>query len=80
MTAKKPAKNSSFEDALRRLEQIVESLEQGSVPLDKALDLYEEGVKLSQECADRLRSAEQRIKKLTKAADGKFTESDLDEA
>lgn len=62
------------------MEEIVESLEQGTVPLDRALDLYEEGVTLSKECADRLKTAEQRIKKLTKTADGTFTESDLDEA
>ncbi len=77
---KKNVKTGTFEDALRRLEEIVESLEQGTVPLDRALDLYEEGVLLSKECADRLKSAEQRIKKLTKAADGTFTESELDEA
>ena len=77
---KKSSKTRTFEEALRRLEEIVESLEQGSVPLDQALDLYEEGVRLSKECADRLKTAEQRIKKLTKAADGTFTESELDEA
>ncbi len=77
---KKTVTAKTFEDALRRLEEIVESLEQGTVPLDKALDLYEEGVTLSKECADRLKSAEQRIKKLTKAADGTFSESELDEA
>ncbi len=80
MTTKKAPKTRTFEDALHRLEAIVESLEQGTVPLDQALDLYEEGVKLSQECADRLKTAEQRIKKLTKAADGTFSQADLDEA
>jgi len=77
MTAKKSTRNT-FEDNLRRLEQIVESLEQGSVPLDKAVDLYEEGIRLSRACADRLKEAELRIKKLSKNLDGQFQLNDPD--
>jgi exodeoxyribonuclease VII small subunit len=69
----------TFEEALQRLEEIVDSLEQGTVPLDKALDLYQEGATLSKECAERLKAAEQRIMKLSKNADGTFSESSLDD-
>jgi exodeoxyribonuclease VII small subunit len=69
----------TFEEALERLEAIVDALEQGTVPLDKALELYQEGATLSKECADRLKAAEQRITKLSKNADGTFTESRLDD-
>lgn len=69
----------TFEEALRRLEEIVDALEQGTVPLDKALALYQEGAVLSKECAERLKAAEQRIMKLSKNADGTFAESSLDD-
>lgn len=77
MTPKRIPKTSSFEETLKRLEAIVESLEGGSVSLDRALELYEEGIKLSRECADKLKSAEQRIRKLTKEAGGQFALTDL---
>lgn len=69
----------TFEQALERLEAIVDALEQGTVPLDKALQLYQEGATLSKECADRLKAAEQRIMKLSKNTDGTFAESSLDD-
>jgi exodeoxyribonuclease VII small subunit len=69
----------TFEAALERLEEIVDALEQGTVPLEKALELYQEGATLSKECADRLKAAEQRIMKLSKNADGTFMESSLDD-
>ncbi len=80
MSPKRPAKAaaSSFEATLKRLEEIVDALEQGTVPLDQALDLYEEGITLSRECADRLKQAELRVRKLTKDADGAFSLSDVD--
>jgi exodeoxyribonuclease VII small subunit len=69
----------TFEQALQRLEEIVDALEQGTVPLDKALELYQEGAVLSRECAERLKVAEQRIMKLSKNADGTFAETSLDD-
>jgi exodeoxyribonuclease VII small subunit len=51
----------SFEKALHRLEEIVGSLEQADAPLDKALGLYEEGVKLARLCAKQLQAAERRV-------------------
>ncbi len=78
MTAKKVSRNS-IEESLRRLEQIVESLEAGTVPLDDAVNLYEEGIRLSKDCADRLKDTELRIRKLTKNLDGQFELTDRDE-
>jgi exodeoxyribonuclease VII small subunit len=71
MTTKRIPKNS-FEESLKRLEKIVDSLERGEVTIDEALDLYEEGMKLSKSCAEKLKIAEMRIKKLTKEMDGQF--------
>jgi exodeoxyribonuclease VII small subunit len=71
MTAKKNTKNS-LEQALERLEEIVGTLEQGTISLDDAMDLYEEGIRISKECGERLKAAELRIKKLTKNAEGQF--------
>ncbi len=85
MTTKKTAKSSkpqtdgqSFEASLKRLEAIVESLESGEVPLDQAMELYEEGIRLSKFCGEKLRATELRLKKLSKDADGQFELSDLE--
>jgi exodeoxyribonuclease VII small subunit len=66
----------SFEQSLKRLEEIVESLESGTVPLEEALDLYEEGVKIAKECLDKLSRAEVRLKHLMKDIDGKLSLAD----
>jgi exodeoxyribonuclease VII small subunit len=66
----------SFEQSLKRLEKIVEALEGGSVPLEDALNLYEEGVKISKECLEKLSQAEVRLKYLMKDVDGKVSLSD----
>ena len=55
----------SFEDALDRLEEIVESLEDDPPSLDEALDTYEEGVEIANECLSRLDDAEQRVSELS---------------
>jgi exodeoxyribonuclease VII small subunit len=78
MTAKKAARNS-LESSLKRLEDIVEKLERGETPLDDAVILYEEGVRISKECADKLKAAELKIKKLSKEIDGQFTLNESDE-
>lgn len=57
----------TFEKAMTRLEQIVAALEGGKCTLDESLKLFEEGTKLSAYCAKALRSAEQKIIKLTEA-------------
>ncbi|RPI04642.1 MAG: exodeoxyribonuclease VII small subunit [Ignavibacteriae bacterium] len=72
MTVKKGAKNS-LEHSLKRLEDIVETLERGETSLDDAVILYEEGVQISKECAERLKAVELRIQKLSKDIDGQFS-------
>lgn len=67
----------SFEQALARLEEIVRLLESGSAPLDKSLELFEEGVKLVKMCNSKLDNVEQRIKILSKGDDGQMNESDF---
>ncbi|WP_299595315.1 exodeoxyribonuclease VII small subunit [uncultured Microbulbifer sp.] len=62
MAAKKKA--ASFESALEELEQLVERLESGDLPLDEALSDFERGVKLTRECQKKLASAEQKVKVL----------------
>lgn len=59
-----------FEKALERLEKIVEELESGNIPLEEALKRYEEGVKLSRTCSEKLTQAEKKIEVLTKSLNG----------
>ena len=66
----------SFEHSIKRLEQIVENLEQGSIPLEDSIRMYEEGVKISKDCLQRLHDAELKIKRLTKDINGNFDLSD----
>jgi exodeoxyribonuclease VII small subunit len=59
-----------FEDALARLEQIVDTLEGGSLPLEESLKAFEEGVAMARRCARYLEDAEKRIELLTKDDSG----------
>ena len=60
----------SFETALTKLEAIVDSMEQGEVPLAELLAKYEDGTKLLKICESRLKDAELKIEKLKKSKDG----------
>ena len=60
-----------FEDALKRLEEIVGRLESGQVGLDESIKLYETGEKLKSRCEALLKDAEARIEKIRLGADGK---------
>ena len=68
----------TFEASLKELETIVGQLEAGDLPLEKSLELFEAGVKLSRECRERLTSAERRIEILMKDADGNMAVEPLD--
>ena len=59
-------KTLSFEDSLTRLDEIVQRLERGDLPLEAGLSAFEEGIKLSQQCQSKLDSAEKRIEELSK--------------
>ncbi len=67
----KPVKPEPFEKNLERLDAIVQELEDADLPLEKALQLYEEGMKLSEVCHKQLEEAEGRVEVLMKKAGGK---------
>jgi exodeoxyribonuclease VII small subunit len=67
---KTPAAETSFEAQLASLERIVRELERGDLPLEQSLDLFEQGVRLSRECQERLNEAERRIEVLLRGGDG----------
>jgi exodeoxyribonuclease VII small subunit len=60
----------SFEDALKRLEAIVQRLESGDASLDESITLYTEGDRLRAQCEARLKDAQARIDKISLGADG----------
>ena len=66
-------KAKTFESSLEELERIVRELEQGELPLEKSLELFEQGVKLSRECQERLNQAERRIEVLMRDNQGRPT-------
>ena len=63
-------KSIDLEKALASLEAIVEELESGDLPLEKAMKKFEEGVKLTRNCQSALRDAEQKVEILLKSAGG----------
>jgi exodeoxyribonuclease VII small subunit len=63
-------KNQTFEASLSNLEKIVRRLEEGDLSLEESLKLFEDGVRLSRECQERLNQAERRIEILLKDEDG----------
>jgi exodeoxyribonuclease VII small subunit len=66
-------KAQNFESSLEELERIVRELERGDLPLEKSLELFEQGVKLSRMCQERLSEAERRIEMLTRDNQGRPT-------
>lgn len=68
----------TFETSLSELETIVAKLEAGDLPLEKSLELFENGIKLSRECRQRLANAERRIEILMKDQDGNLSVGELD--
>jgi len=76
-TTRKPRKKDpspTFEQALTRLEEIAEELEQGDLPLEQAIALAEEGLKLSQTCEKQLTEAEGKIEQLVERMGAVTTE------
>jgi len=61
-----------FEKAMQRLEQIVEELERGDADIDKSLEMFEEGIKMSRICSKKLSEAEKKIEKLTRNEKGEL--------
>ncbi|MBI4800082.1 MAG: exodeoxyribonuclease VII small subunit [Desulfarculus sp.] len=71
----KPKKEGSFEQSLRRLEEIVDKLEDQELELEEAIALFEEGVKLAETCGARLDAAEKKVTLLLKDRQGNLTQA-----
>ena len=61
-----------FEKAIQRLEKIVDDLEKGELDIDKSLEMFEEGIKMSRICSKKLNEAEAKIEKLTRNQKGEL--------
>ena len=70
----------TFEGAMAKLEQIVEELESGELPLEKTVKKFEEGIRLSSYCSQVLDETEKRISILLTDAEGKSTERPFEQA
>ncbi len=68
-----PAKK--FEDAMQRLEQIVQSLESGELSLEDSIKAFEEGMRLAKFCSEKLEEAEKKATMLIKESDGKYVQT-----
>lgn len=67
-----------FEEALKKLEKIVSELEKENIPLDSAFKKFEEGIKLSRICTQRLKQVEKKIEVLVKNDGGEITKKPFD--
>lgn len=65
----------SFEKALKQLEEIVQELESGDLPLEKAIKKFEDGIRLSKFCSETLSETEKRIQTLLQDSDGNLSET-----
>ncbi len=66
----KPIAEMTFEEALAALQQIVDNLERGEVPLEQSIALYERGEGLKKHCEAKLGEAELKVEKIVAAGDG----------
>ena len=74
----KKIKKNTFESALAQLSSIVEELESGSPDLEKMLKLFEEGMKLTQQCQGKLKEVEERISSIIKDGDNFIEKPGID--
>ena len=72
-------KTPSFEQSMKRLEQIVQLLERGDAPLEDAMKLFSEGTALAARCQSMLEEAEKQVVRLAKGPDGEPVESEFDD-
>ena len=68
----KPSQKLNFEEAMERLEKIVEDLESGNLSLEDSVKSFEQGIELSRLCKKKLESAENRVKIIVEKAGGEF--------
>tara|TARA_Y100001935_G_C17010742_1_gene362819 strand:+ start:359 stop:601 length:243 start_codon:yes stop_codon:yes gene_type:complete len=76
---KSKEKNLDFEKSLAKLENLIDSLEDGNLPLNESIKIFEEGVKLSKHCQELLTKAELKIQKLLEKDDGSLDLEDFDD-
>jgi exodeoxyribonuclease VII small subunit len=67
-----------FEDAMKKLEKIVQDLENGDLPLEDSLKGFEEGMKLVKFCSEKLEEADQKVRLLVKESEGKYSTQPFD--
>ena len=74
MAQKKITQNITVEQAVQRMEEIQEIIQKGEISLKESVDLFEEAANLYKFCSERLTELEDRVKILSKTADGKLEE------
>jgi exodeoxyribonuclease VII small subunit len=72
-------KGPTFEQALARLEKIVDKLDDGNLPLDESIALFKEGTTLAKVCRDKLAEAEVQVKEALKSAGGDADETEIED-
>ena len=75
---KKKESTISYEKIFNQLEKIVQKMDSGDIPLEKSLELFEQGMILIKDGKEKLDNAEARVKKLIKGQDGKLGIEDLE--
>ena len=73
-------KSEQFEDAMKRLQTIVEKLERGDLPLEQAMESFTEGIQLVQLCHRKLEEAEKKVQLLVKDQQGTWTAAEFESA
>ena len=68
----------SFEESVKKLEEIIKELEDENISLQESMEKFEMGIKLSSNCLKKLNEAEGKIEELTKSEDGKLVTKELD--
>jgi exodeoxyribonuclease VII small subunit len=68
----------SFEESIKKLEEIVKELEDENMSLEESMEKFELGIKLSSNCLKKLNEAEGKIEELTRSEDGKLVTKELD--
>lgn len=68
---------ASFEEKMKKLEEIASELEKGELDLDASVSKFEEGMKISKECNEMLEKAEKKITMLIKGEDGELVEENF---
>ncbi|PYZ95313.1 exodeoxyribonuclease VII small subunit [Salipaludibacillus keqinensis] len=78
MEMTKENQSETFEESMKSLETLVEKLEQGDVPLEEAISMFQEGMKLSKECQDRLQKVEKQMTEVL-SEDGEISSFQVEE-